>query len=250
MPRLTREQWKSRDWNAPTKASRAATRRLHLVCGRKTPAGRTCRQLPGNRTDHRGYGPCRAHGTRDEHEGWVIAVEIAKELNITPWEALLKGVRLAAGRVAWVDQTLEQTTRACDGNMEDPRVVKWLKESRLERTLMAKMAKAAIDAGVAERLVRQTEMEGQLVAAAVVKALDSLDFLTLEQRSAALNAAHTALLAAGGDQTVTIQGTTLHDDRKTSRDTTVTHEDDSSTGDAGDEPGYDAGDEPDDPAGE
>lgn len=141
-------------------------------------------------------------------------MDVARELNITPWEALLKNVRLAAGRVAWVDSQLDEAVRRNDGDMSKPEIVKWLKESRLERSLMAKMAKAAIDAGVAERLVRQVELEGELVAAAVVAALDKLE-LTAEQRTLALEAAHAQLLTADGDQSVTIHGhgTRLSDDR-------------------------------------
>lgn len=141
-----------------------------------------------------------------------MAMEVARELAITPWEALLKGVRLAAGRVAWVDTQLDEATRREDGDMNAPIVAKWLKESRLERTLLAKMAKAAIDGGVAERMVRQVELEGELVAAAVVKALDALD-LTAEQRTLALEAAHAQLLAADGNQDTTVFGTKLKDDR-------------------------------------
>jgi hypothetical protein len=144
----------------------------------------------------------------------VAALEVARELDINPWEALLKNVRLAAGRVAWVDEQLSEAVRRNDGDMNKPEIARWLKESRLERTLMAKMAKAAIDGGVAERLVRQTELEGQLVAAAVLAALDKLE-LSIEQRTLALEAAHNQLLSAGPDQTTTVKGfgTKLHDER-------------------------------------
>jgi len=147
-----------------------------------------------------------------------VALEIAREEHITPWDALLKSVRLAAGRVSWVDEQLTQAVRANDGDMNQPNVAKWLKESRLERTLLAKMGKAAIDAGVAERMVRQVELEGQLVAEALVHALDVLE-LTAEQRTIALEAAHARLLSASGSQTLVVQGTVLHDDSGTSRNT-------------------------------
>jgi hypothetical protein len=174
----------------------------------------TCPMVAGDGTFHFGHGPCKSHGDRELHEGWVAAMDVAREYDITPWEALLKNVRLAAGRVGWVDEQLSEAVRKNDGDMNKPEIARWLKESRLERTLMAKMAKAAIDGGVAERLVRQTELEGQLVAAAVIAALDRLDFLTTEQRTAALDAAHQKLLSGDDDQSVTIHdhGTRLHDD--------------------------------------
>lgn len=168
----------------------------------------------GDGTHHFGYGPCKSHGDKDLHEGWVSALDVARELDINPWEALLKNVRLAAGRVAWVDDQLSEAVRRNDGDMNKPEIARWLKESRLERTLMAKMAKAAIDGGVAERMVRQVELEGQLVAAAVIAALDKLE-LTTDQRTLALEAAHQQLLSAEQDQTTTVNGhgSKLYDER-------------------------------------
>ena len=191
-------------------------REFRPICGRPlAKRDGTCGCAPGAGTQHVGFGPCLTHADADVHEGWVSALDVARELDISPWEALLKNVRLAAGRVAWVDEQLTQAVRENDGDMSKPIIAKWLKESRMERTLMAKMAKAAIDGGVAERLVRQTELEGQLVAAAVIAALDKLDFLTTEQRTLALETAHQTLLSADGDQSTTMHGhgTRLHDDR-------------------------------------
>jgi hypothetical protein len=121
-------------------------------------------------------------------------MEVARELQVSPWDALLLGVRLAAGRVAWVDQELRQAVAANDGNESVSAVRGWLKESRLERTLLARTAKAAIDAGVAERLVRQVELEGKLVAEVLGRTLDALE-LTAEQRQVAFATAHRELLA-------------------------------------------------------
>jgi hypothetical protein len=121
-------------------------------------------------------------------------LDIARELNVTPWEALLKSVRVAAGRAAWVDAQLQEAVRANDGDDNAPAVLRWLKESRLERTLLARMAKAAVDAGVAERLVRQTELEGEIVAEVIGRVLDKLG-LPPEQRVLAFDEAHRQLLA-------------------------------------------------------
>lgn len=120
-------------------------------------------------------------------------MDVARELNVSPWDALLLSTRLAAGRVAWVDQQLAEATRAADGDQSVAAVRGWLKESRLERTLLARTAKAAIDAGVAERLVRQVELEGRLVAEVLGRTLDQLE-LTAEQRQTAFAYAHAELL--------------------------------------------------------
>jgi hypothetical protein len=154
--------------------------------------------LAGEGTRHAGYGPCVAHGRAEEHRAWELALEIAAERQVSPWDALLLGVRLAAGRVAWVDEELRRATRLAeadpDGAGSTSAVRNWLKESRLERTLLARTAKAAIDAGVAERLVRQVELEGQLVAEVLGRTLDALE-LSAEQRQTAFAVAHRELLA-------------------------------------------------------
>lgn len=126
-----------------------------------------------------------------------MALEVARELNVSPWEALLLAVRRAAGRVAWVDQQLEVAVRENDGNPTARPVQRWLAESRSERALLARTAKAAIDAGVAERLVRQVELEGQVIADVLGHVLDRLE-LDAEQRLAAFGAAQERLLVIDG----------------------------------------------------
>jgi hypothetical protein len=120
-------------------------------------------------------------------------MEISREENISPWDALLRATRLAANRVAWVDRQLAELVAANDGDVLSAPVRAGLKESRLERTLLARTAKAAVDAGVAERLVRQVELEGKLVAEVLGRTLDALE-LTAEQRQTAFATAHRELL--------------------------------------------------------
>lgn len=128
-----------------------------------------------------------------------MALDVARELNVTPWEALLKGVRLAAGRVAWVDAQLERavrdaTTGENDGGDPDTvAVLRWMTESRKERALMTRTAAAAVNAGVAERMVRQVELEGQIVAEVIGRVIDKLN-LEPARRVAAFEEAHRQLL--------------------------------------------------------
>ena len=135
-------------------------------------------------------------------------MDVARELNISPWEALLKSVRLSAGRVEWVDVQLREATMRNDGEESAAEVRMWLKESREERSHLAKVSKAAIDAGVAERLVRNIEMEGKLVAEVLGRTLDALD-LPPELRVKAFETAHTQLLVleAPSGTPVEVQGT-------------------------------------------
>lgn len=159
----------------------------------------TCRHYPGENTPHAGWGFCRSHTNRHTERIWAMAFDVARELEISPWEALLRSVKLAAGRVAWVDEQLRAATQPTVGGADDGQevdqqaVARWLAESRKERTLLARSAKAAIDGGVAERLVRQVELEGELVAEVLGRTLDALE-LSDEQRILAFNTAHRVLL--------------------------------------------------------
>lgn len=155
---------------------------------------RVCRNYPGEGTVHVGLGYCRGHSNALTEELWREAMDVARELNITPWDALLKSVRVAAGRAAWVDAQLADAVRRNDGESGAPEVKGWLRESRDERMIMSRVAKAAIDAGVAERMVRQTELEGEIVAEVIGRVLDKLD-LPQEKRVLAFDEAHRQLLA-------------------------------------------------------
>jgi hypothetical protein len=129
-----------------------------------------------------------------------MAAELALEYQIDPDEALLLVVRRRAARVAWVDGIIalmvaEHLAKGEDHTMANlPSTVRsWMAESRKEEALMGRAAKAALDAEVAERVVRQLELEGRLVAAAVSAGLDALE-LTVDQRITALQQAHATLL--------------------------------------------------------
>jgi hypothetical protein len=134
-------------------------------------------------------------------------LDIAREENVSPWDALLRATRLAANRVAWVDQRLAEVTARHDGEPFAVEVRQALAESRKERTLLARTAKSAVDAGVAERLVRQVELEGRLVAEVLGRTLDALE-LSQDQRQTAFAVAHRELLEleAGPDGQI-VEGT-------------------------------------------
>lgn len=140
-------------------------------------------------------------------------MSIADALDVSPWDSLIDEVKLSTGRISWIDQRLVDAVAKDDENkiLEaadpdkvssmsavpglPPGVKELMVESRAERRHRATVAKAAIDAGVAERLVRNIENEGALIAAAILAGLDALNFLTIEQRSIAVAAAHAKLLS-------------------------------------------------------
>jgi len=172
-------------------------------CPAESRSGKPCGYYAGEGTGHRGYGSCAFHkGAWPQiEEAWGRAMELAAELDVSPYEALLLSVRQAAGRVAWTDLQLrdaEAGHRGDGGTSSVPSkdVKFWLGESRKERSLLVKAAQTAVQAGVAAALVQRMELEGAAVADAVTAALDALD-LTDEQRMSALGAAQERLLALG-----------------------------------------------------
>lgn len=127
-------------------------------------------------------------------------MEISRQEDMDPMEALLSLVRNAMGKATYVESVLAEMMRRHveeGGDMLDPpaSIRPWLKESRQERMLAARTAKAAVDAGVVTALAQRVDLEGALVADAVAAALDVLA-LDQDERNRAISAAHERLLTA------------------------------------------------------
>lgn len=113
---------------------------------------------------------------------WVDAIQLAGEKDITPAEALLSEVRRAAWRVQAVDLRI---TELQERGAPNAQVFRWMRESRDERRLLQRAAKMACDVGIANRIVRQLELEGELMARVFVNTIDRLG-LHAEHREHAL----------------------------------------------------------------
>lgn len=140
-----------------------------LSCLQDTKDGGICTRVAGIGTQHAGTGPCSLHGGRSEREtmigSWVMAHAYARELECTPWEALLRVVKIAAGKVAYCQYKIGDADN--DEDLEPGgRLFYWVTLEERWVVNLAKMAQVAINAGVAERLVRQVELEGQLMVRA------------------------------------------------------------------------------------
>lgn len=163
-----------------------------------------------SRRQHDGVKTAGWRGSEHMVEVWMLAFEIGAEDNISPWDALLTGVRRRSARVRWcdamvaaaiaqqrVDAEAENAGMPVAGELvPDDTVRVWLTESRNEERLLARTAKMAIDAGVAEAVIRRLQLEGRLVTEVLVAGLDAID-LTPEQRMKALTAVHGKLLELG-----------------------------------------------------
>lgn len=159
-----------------------------------------CERPAGDGTDHAGAGPCRTHERRRGRGtgAWIVAHAFARALEMTPWEGLLWAVRIAAGRVAFCEAKL--STADCDEDLEpNGRLIHWVKQAELWHEKLARVSKLAVDAGVAERLVRQVELEASLMLRATTLTLDELG-LGEEDRSRALGIMSRNLLALEAEQ--------------------------------------------------
>lgn len=135
------------------------------------------------------------------------AFGLADVEDVSPWDALKIAVNRRAARVKWVDSVINtilvKHRNRCDERSaeydfeyaanHDPTIPpndvrQWLVESRNEERLLTRASKLAIDAGVADALVRRWQIEGKLMVESLVAGLDALE-LTQEQRLAALDAA-------------------------------------------------------------
>lgn len=188
-------------------------------CGATKHNGEPCRHPAGYRTDHPGIGKCVHHfGRTDAHNRAaqrVMAVEAVNTYglrrDIDPMTALLEEVQYTAGHVEWLRQQVqrleandlgwgETETRTASGEkfgsvtIEKAAPSIWLELYQRERKHLVQVCQAAIGCGVAERLVRQYELEGQIVAEALARALDTLE-LTEQQRQGAYEAAQRQLRA-------------------------------------------------------
>lgn len=139
--------------------------------------GERCERSAGAGTGHPGAGPCHGHVKTQATGGmigaWVVAHGFARALECTPWDGLLWAVRIAAGRVAFIEQKLGTAT--CDEDLQpEGQLWHWVKQAEVWHDKLMRSSKLAIDAGVAERLVRQLELEAQLMLKATRLTLDEL----------------------------------------------------------------------------
>ncbi|HEY7598388.1 MAG TPA: hypothetical protein VH741_00555 [Candidatus Limnocylindrales bacterium] len=168
--------------------------------------GQPCRKPAGWGTDHNGIGRCKLHGglglgARQQAER--IAIErrarvalqrLGQSIEIEPAEALLNLVGEAAANVAYlasevgslgsltaIPQVMTRAGEVIDDGEYIRAIVRLYNE---ERDRLARTAKAALNAGVAERQVRLAEAHGRELVRIVVAVLGRLD-LTQEQTVAA-----------------------------------------------------------------
>lgn len=106
-----------------------------------------------------------------------MAHAYAQARDTTPWQALLDEVRDLAGQVAWLNDRLMAAEKRGGEDALRPggEGFDWLvmRDQRGDR--LAKTAKMAIDAGVAQYLISQVQLQGELMFKAASMAAAELD---------------------------------------------------------------------------
>jgi hypothetical protein len=137
------------------------------LCGAKKKSGELCRAFAGQGTDHPGVGKCKFHlGNSPTHQVSAVVqetqrrmIKLGMPIEVHPHEALLSMLYLASGHVAWLRAEIGATD---DLGTFEARVLVELYGT--ERDRVAKVAKAALDAGVNERQVALAERYGEQLA--------------------------------------------------------------------------------------
>lgn len=161
---------------------------------------RPCRNLAGQGTLHPGIGACWAHNSKKEQTAgaWTVAHIIAKALDITPWEALLLAVRRAAAWSAYYESKLAEVVEGDDDALRPGGTAyDWVVAAERVNDKMARYAKMAVDAGVAQMLVQRARAEGEQIARILNAALGAVE-LSQDQEMAIRSALRRALLEADG----------------------------------------------------
>jgi hypothetical protein len=174
------------------------------LCGAKTRSGGTCGLTAGHGTDHVGFGNCRHHGgctpTGAKYGARLLGAHLAEGREVEPHEALLECLYAAAGEARFFGEkiaglgedevvvTFERVRESSIGDGGTETITSthaelsiWVRARSEALERMAKFAKAAIDAGVAERQVRVVEQWAQPISEALQAIVEKLG-LNDEQR--------------------------------------------------------------------
>jgi len=144
-----------------------------------------------------------------------MAHAIAKELDVSPWDALLGEVRRSAGEVAWLDSkvatALDDDDLRPGGSHHD-----WVKMRERARSWLGRVSKMAVDAGVAAMLVQREQVAGEQLAAVLNRTLVVMREAGMSEQleAVARSAFRTELLTLAGDVAEGSTGPQLDDRRE------------------------------------
>lgn len=148
-----------------------------------------CTKAAGWGTDHLGLGACKLHGGSVPNHRKSAQVEMAMQSteafgiprNVDPMDALLGELRLTSGIIEFYHSKIRELDDNGGGSLVGPvgsegvndqgvtyhpdfKANIYVRLHREEREHLVKVAKACIDAGIAERQVQIAETQGQQLA--------------------------------------------------------------------------------------
>lgn len=179
-------------------------RERHALCGARKKNGENCRAFAGQGTSHLGIGSCKFHGgsTRTHNVNAVVQeaqrrmVKFGDPIEVHPAEALLAMLHLSSGHVAWLRQEIAALH---DLGAVEAQVITNLYAD--ERDRVTRVAKACLDAGVAERQVKLAETYGAALANLLRAVFNDRELgMTAAQRERLPNVLRRYLGALEGDR--------------------------------------------------
>jgi hypothetical protein len=161
-------------------------RSKHQLCNAKKKDGSRCKSFAGQGTLHKGYGRCKFHGgstpSHRKHAAILEAqqrmIQLGGPIEVPPHEALLAMLYIASGHVAFLRAEIAILEELPEN--DGPALLTLFGE---ERDRVAKIAKACLDVGIAERSVRVAEQFGEQLATILGRLFEDADLaLTPSQR--------------------------------------------------------------------
>lgn len=144
------------------------------ICGARKKDNTVCNLSAGWGTNHRGIGTCRNHGghlpgpRKAAAKATILqaADEMGLSLEIEPHDLMLATVHATAGALAFAQGQIAKVPP------EDHKArAFWMEAQGQALDRSARVSKAALDAGIAERRVRLAERTGALIASAAERAM-------------------------------------------------------------------------------
>lgn len=146
--------------------------------GGEKPDLTPCTTGAGMGTRHPGWGKCQRHGGNLRYEEMRMTVvmghALATELNVTPMEAMLRAVRVAAGQAAWYDMKIAE---APDDDAVAPggSHYHWVQGSERAHRATVNYSSLAIRSGIAKIMVEQVQAQAAALTPLLTGILNELE---------------------------------------------------------------------------
>lgn len=154
-------------------------------CGGLKRNGDPCLREAGWGTDHPGTGKCKHHGGANQSVAAAAsqAESMATAIPVTPGQAILGVLHLAAGQLAYCTAQVGGLSEEQMFEMSDAGAVpnRWVRLQLQIEDRLVKYARAAADVGINERQMQLAEQQTAMMGKLLEAVMDRVD-LTPKQR--------------------------------------------------------------------